>query len=120
MKTQLTKVDGKAYIWAVPKGEYTLGQEIRENGDSMVGICPFKYDVTCNESDWRSDSVLVAEFDIVGTVPAGIDLVLKAVETLRNQIVTIQAEAEKEVAKIEEKIRKLALIEYKPEVVSEQ
>ena len=120
MKTTECKVEGKAYIWAVPKGDWQLKQEVKDNEGSMIGICPFRYETTDSDSDWRSTAVLVSEFDIVGTVPSGIDLVMKAVATLRDKIVTIQAEADKEVAKIEEQIRNLALLEYKPEVISEQ
>ena len=122
MKTVQCEVRSTAYIWAVPKNEYTLKREVEENDGSMLGVCPFQYEITDSETNWRSTAVRVADFGIVGTVPPGIDLVLKAVETLRDKIVTIQAEADKEIAQVEEQIRNLALLEYKPvtEVVSEQ
>ena len=113
MKTTNEVVKGKAYIWAVPKSEWTLKQEVEENEGVMDGICPFQYDITDSKSDWRNNTVLVHEFDIAGVVPAGIDLVLKAVETLRDKICEIQATADKEVAKLEAQIKNLALIEYK-------
>jgi len=122
VKTTQCEVRGTAYIWAVPKSEWKLQREVEENDGSMLGICPFQYEITDSDTNWRPTAVRVADFGIVGTVPPGIDLVLKAVETLRNKIVTIQAEADKEIAQVEEQIRNLALLEYKPseDVVSEQ
>lgn len=117
MKTTEEVVKSKAYIWAVPKGEWTLKQEVEANDGNMAGISPFTYVITSSSSDYRDTTVLVHEFDIAGVVPAGIDLVLKAVETLRDKITAIVAEADKEVAKLEDQIKNLALIEYKPQLV---
>ena len=115
MKTTNEVVKSTAYIWAVPKSEWLLKKEVEENDGIIEGICPFRYEITDDNSDYRSSAVLVHEFDIAGVVPAGIDLVLKAVETLRGKIAEIQAEADKEVAELEKQIKNLALIEYKPQ-----
>ena len=120
MKTTNEVVKGIAYIWAVPKTEWALKREVELNDGVMDGICPFTYDITDSKSDWRNNTVLVHEFDIAGVVPAGIDLVLKAVETLRDKIVEIQAEADKKVAELEEQIKNLALIEFQPPLPAEQ
>jgi len=114
MKTTTEVVKGKAYIWAIPKGEYVLKKEVEENDGVLEGISPFTYLITNSSSDWRDNTVLVHEFDIAGVVPSGIDLVLKAVETLRDKIAVIVAEADKEVKALEDQIKNLALIEYKP------
>ena len=115
MKTKQTRVEGTAYIFAVPKTEYTLKRELDEvNGDASK-VMPFEYEIRSFNSHFRDDAVLVHEFSIVGTVPEGIDLVVAAVETLRAEIVKVRTEADKRVAEIEKKIRNLALLTYQHE-----
>lgn len=114
MRTTETIVRSKAHIWAIPKAEYKLKLELEEADGDISQITPFEFEITSSESNWRDAAVHIHEFDVAGIVPAGIDLVLKAVETLRGKIATVQAEAAKEVKKLEEQIKNLALIEYKP------
>jgi len=114
VKTKETLVQSEAHIWALPKGEYQLKQDLEEADGDATKVTPFKFEITDSDSHWRDSAVHVHAFDVAGVVPAGIDLVMKAVETLRNKILTIQADADKEIAKIEEQIKNLALLEYQP------
>lgn len=113
MKTKKTNVEGTCYVWAVPKTDYQISQEIAEVG--RENVIPFKYSITSSETNWREEAVLVHEFPVTGVVPEGVDLVKAAVETLREEIIRVQKEAEAKVAELQEKINNLALIEYKPE-----
>ncbi len=114
MRTIETVVSSKAYIWAVPKPEYLLKKELKEAEGDATKIIPFEYEITSSETHWRDSAVRVHEFDVAGVVPSGIDLVMKAVETLRDKILKVQAVADKEIVKLEEQIKNLALIEYQP------
>ncbi len=114
MRTVETVVSAKAHIWAVPKPEYLLRQELEEADGDTSKITPFQFEITNSSSHWRDAAVHVHEFDCAGVVPAGIDLVMKAVQTLRDKILAVQERADKEIVKLEEQIKNLALIEYKP------
>jgi hypothetical protein len=118
MKTKSTIVEGTNYIWAFPKTDWEIGQELKDVDGDMTKIVPFKYQITASDCNWRDDSVLVHEFTTVGVVPAGIDLVKAAVKTLRAEIEQVQADAAKKVSELEEKIKTLALIEYQPDDAS--
>lgn len=115
MKTKRTTVEGVNYIWAYPKTNWEIEQDLQEVDGDMTKVVPFNYQITSNSANWRDDSVLVHEFPVVGNVPAGIDLVKAAVKTLQAEIAQVQAEAEAKVAELNEKIKNLALIEYRPD-----
>ena len=115
MKTAKTNVEGTCYIWAYPKTDYEISTELDAVAGDMTKVIPFKYVITSNSANWRDDAVLVHEFPVTGMVPAGVDLVKAAVETLRTEIQRVQKEAADKVLELEEKIKNLALIEYQPE-----
>lgn len=115
MKTEKTKVEGTCYIWAMPKSDWQIQQDLKEVDNDMAKVMPFQYKITTGSTNYNDDAVLVGEFDVVGTVPEGVDLVKAAVETLRDKIAEAKKEYEKTVADLEEKIKNLALIEYQPE-----
>lgn len=115
MKTMREQVDGKCYVWAFPKTDWELQQEIDARDGNMAGIMPFKYEITTSSSNWRDDSVLVCDFAVSTWVPEGVDLVKAAISTLRDEISRVQEEADKKIAELQEKINNLALIEFKPE-----
>ena len=108
MRTEVTIVRGTAYVFATPKTEYEI-QNLEE------GELPFRYEIKsydyCNE-----DSVRVCEFPITGTVPAGIDLTMMAIEGFREQIVEVQKVADQKIEMLEEKIKALLLITYQPPI----
>ena len=108
MKTETTLVTGTVYVFATPKTEYEIA-------NLEAGELPFKYEIKsydyCDE-----DSVRVCEFPITGTVPAGIDLTMMAIEGFREQIVEVQKIADQKIERLEEKIKALLLITYQPPV----
>lgn len=108
MKTEKTKVDGHMYVFAVPKPTYEL--EALEPED-----LPYTYTMRSFDYAGDDDAVAVHDFPVSGEVPAGIDIVMKAIEGLRERIKTVESEAAAEVIVLEKKIKALALIEYKPE-----
>ena len=114
MKTERTNVGGTCYIWAVPKSDYQLQQEVKDEGDA-VKVIPFKYVIRTSSTHWQTDAVLVHEFPVTGTVPEGVDLIKAAVQTMHDEIIRIRKEADKSIAELEERISKLALLEYTPE-----
>lgn len=115
MKTEKTKVEGTMYIWAYPKTEWELSQELKEAGEGMEHtVLPFKYRITSSDTNYSQGTVLVADFEVVGTVPEGVDLVKAAIKTLRAEIEEARKEYEKKKVELEEQIGKLALIEYQP------
>jgi len=114
MKTEKTTVSGKCYIWALPMTDYQVKLALEEVDGDMEKVTPFKYEITASCSNWHDGAVRVCEFDVVGTVPEGIDLVKQAVETLRDEIIKVRKDADDKIADLEEQIKNLALIEYKP------
>ena len=72
--TKTTVVKGKAQIWAKPSYEYDY--ELEENVPTG-----FEY-VIQDYAPWQNGSVMVSEQEIELTVPAGINLVEQAIETL--------------------------------------
>lgn len=115
MKTVKTKVEGTGYIWAIPKSDYEIRNELADVDGDASKVVPFTYIIKSHDSDYRDGAVMVHEFDIVAQVPEGVDLIKAAVATMRDEIVKLQSETKKKVDELEKKIRDLALIEYQPE-----
>lgn len=109
MKTEETVVNGVMYVFAEPKPAYEI-----ESLDP--GELPFIY--ILKSYDYESeDSVRVCEFPVTGTVPAGIDITMKAIEGFREKIVEVQKEADRKILRLEDKIKALLLITYQPDVI---
>ena len=106
MKTKRTEVVQKMAIWAIPKSDY----EIEESPNEM----PFNYKIMTGpcSTPWQDGSVKVHEADMTMYVPAGLDLLEKAVETLKDQIKETRAEAQSKIVKYEAQINNLLLIEW--------
>ena len=115
MKTAKTNVEGKCYIWAIPKTDWEIKQDLEKMERSKV--VPFRYIIKSSSSDYRDEAVMVHEFDVLGTVPEGVDLITAAVKTLREEIIRVRKEADDRIGELEVKIKNLALIEYRPEVI---
>ena len=111
MKTERTKVEGNMFVFAVAKSDYEL-----ENLNP--GDLPFSYKLKSYDYG-DENAVRVHEFPVTGTIPSGIDITLKCIENLREQIEAIETKAKKDVAGLEKRIKALALIEYKPDVPAE-
>lgn len=113
MKTKRTKVEGTCYIWALPKTDWETQQEIDKVG--IENVVPFNYKITAHSTHYAIGAVKICEFDVIGTVPEGVDLIQAAVKTLREEIDEVQKEAKQKVDELNERIRKLAMITYQPE-----
>ena len=114
MYTEQTEVTSKASIWAIPKSESSIQYELQDN----PGVVPetFFYKIYAGYSTpYESGAVKVHEFEVVAFVPAGINLVEKAIETLESEIKTIKADAYESVTKLEARIQSLQYITHQPE-----
>jgi len=110
MYTVETKVWADAAIWAIPKTVEALKYENRVNPDGTISE-PFIYKIYAGyNTPYDSGAVKVHEFEVVATVPAGINLMEKAVETMRREIDSIRAESYNEVTKLEKRIQDLMYI----------
>lgn len=95
------------YVYAQAKSKYAC-QNLKP------GELPFEYRV--KDFDYGDESsVRIMEHEILIPIPDGIDITTKCIENLREKIVAIRKDTEKEVKDLEERIRNLALIEYRPE-----
>lgn len=102
MKTVDELVEGKMQVWAIP-------DKYPDEGEP-----PFRYVVRDNiGSPYQDGAVMVKEQDVTIRVPAGIDLLEKAIETLKGEIKTTRADAEVRVNNLQEQINNLLLLEHK-------
>lgn len=76
---------------------------------------PWFYEFATGTTHWNSKAVLIVTHDLTLPIPAGINLVQKAVETLHAKIAEKKAELAKDVAELEAEISKLSLLTYQPE-----
>lgn len=106
MKTKLEKVTGKAQVWALP----TMGYE-----KDLYGDRAFHYEIRTDRS-YRKGAVMVSEFEVETIVPEGVDLVMAAVKTLEERIEEIRAEKQREIEELLDEIKKLRMLEYKPDL----
>ena len=104
MKTTDTIAAGTVSIWAVPLYPY----ELEEAGE---GALPFRYELHTSSQPWTNGSVKVVEHTVALSVPSGIDLLAKAVETLEQAIEDRKTAYHTEVHQIQERIRDLQLLE---------
>lgn len=109
MKTKNTEFKQVVSIWAIPKSSYLIEQ----NPDNDH----FYFEVR-TDSCWQSGAVNVHSEEISITVPAGIDITCKAVETLEKAKEEIMSRAREEAAEITNQINKLMLIEH--DIVEEE
>lgn len=106
MKTEKTTITDTVYVFAEAKSEYQL-----ENLEP--GELPFNYTVKSYDLGSES-SVRIMEAPVTLVIPDGIDLTLECIKNLEEKIEVIQKKADKEIQDIRDRIRNLALIEYKP------
>lgn len=102
--TKPEHVLGTAYIWAVPLHSWEITEEDRADGRL------FKYQLSTSPDLYIQGSVRVHEFPISAVVPAGLNLVEKAVETLESSIAKKREEFLKEEADLKDQIKKLLLL----------
>ena len=104
-KTTHTEVTAKAAIYAVPRTEHEISTS--EDG------CPFEYLLKTN-APWQDGTIKLHEVELSEWLPAGIPLLEKAIETLKEAIAEEERESQKRVTAMQARIDALALIEYIP------
>lgn len=108
MKTERTEVTSTLYVFATLKQPFALSN--MEPGD-----LPYSYEV--KSFDWGGESsVRLHEFEVMTVIPAGIDITMKCIENLKELITKTERETVAKVAELEERIRAISLIEYKPDL----
>ena len=77
---------------------------------------PFKYEITNSGSyHWKSGAVCVYEQDVTVDVPAGIDLISKAFDTLNAAKVQAQVDYNQRIMDIDKQIHQLLMLTHQPE-----
>lgn len=108
MKTEKTEINSTLFVFATIKGEWDL-LHLKD------GELPYIYEI--KSFDWGGEnSVRLYEFDVMTTVPANIDITMKCIENLNEQIVRVEKESVSKVKDLEERIRAISLIEHKPDL----
>ena len=107
MKTEATTLKQQLQVWAIPQSAY----HIEEYPDEP----PFYYEVRQSQS-WSTGAVLVMEQEFEMTIPAGIDLTEKAIETLGKAAEEVQRDADANIESINSMISKLLMLEHKPDL----
>lgn len=110
MKTARTVIHDTVYIFAETKSQYAL-----DNLDP--GELPFTYKVQSYDLG-DENRVRICEQEVSITIPDGIDITLECIKNLQERIETVEKDAAKKVANLKERIKNLALIEYKPAEVN--
>jgi hypothetical protein len=110
MITKREKVKGKAFIWAIPTSDW------ERNNNPEVGV--FRYKVGTEQNVYCTGAVKVCEHEVELEVPAGVNLLERAIVTLNEEKTRVLGEAQKRAMEIQEEINKLLMIghEKKPEI----
>jgi len=109
MKTIRENLQATVYVFAKPKTEWELSR-------SEPNELPWKYEVKAY--DYGDEScVRIMEHEILVPIPAGIDVTTECIANLKEKINAIEKQAKADIDDLHERIRALALIEYKPESV---
>lgn len=101
MLTKKEPVTGNVYVWAIPQSKYALEQ------DSTLP--PFRYEIHTG-SPWQNGAVRVSEHEVTLTVPAGVNLLAAALETLELKKKEAFEAYAREVKQIDEQIAGLMLL----------
>lgn len=101
MITEKEVVTGKVFVWAVPTPSYLKDK---------YGDRPFHYELNTSDYSYVKGAVKVHEQEISVLVPAGINLVAKAIETLEDEKVKAREEYLKKIAEYQQQIDGLKLL----------
>lgn len=102
MITKREKVRGTAYIWAIPTSEYERSRSPK------LGM--FKYQVSTEERIYYTGAVKVCEHTVDLEVPAGVNLLERAIATLNEEKLRVLGEAQKKAVEIQEQINQLLML----------
>lgn len=105
MKTVTTHVKGTVEVWAIPTTNWERKQQEEQGKEPEF----FKFQVLQGKP-YYNGAVKVKEYDVTLTVPAGIDLLARAVATLEEERTRVLGEAQKRATEIQEEINKLLLL----------
>jgi hypothetical protein len=85
-------------IWAIPHGIYYM--------EEHPGARPFRYEIRKGDP-WTTGAVKVCEHELTLAVPAGINLIAAAVETLNNKKKELMERLHTEMQEIDRQISNL-------------
>lgn len=103
--TKDRSVTNTIYVWAIPNINGSADEE------------PFYLELRCASSKpWRDGAVCIYETEVSVVVPSGINLIAKALETLRAAKQEALAECEQRCQEIDKSIDKLLMLTYTPGV----
>lgn len=107
MHTKAEKVTGSVSIWAVPKEAYQI----------QPGDRPFNYELSTNSTyHWRTGAVCVHTTDVEVALPGGINLYIKAIETLETAKKAALDEYVRKETEINKQIEQLKMLTHMPDV----
>jgi hypothetical protein len=94
-------------LWAIPKSAYDLkyDREIDTNAPA------FRLAIR-TDRPWAEGAVMVLEQEVTMEVPEGIDITVKAVETLQEAKAEIIADTARKLKELDEQIQNLLCITY--------
>lgn len=107
MKTKKESLRTTVYVYAKPKTKWEIEQ-------LKPGELPWEYRV--KDFDYGDESsVRIMEHEILIPIPDGIDITSQCILNLKEKIVAVQKQAEDDIKDLNDRISRLALIEYQPE-----
>lgn len=107
MKTIRENLRTTVYVYAQAKSKWAIDR-------LEPGELPWEYRV--KDFDYGDESsVRIMEHEILIPIPADIDVTTKCIENLREKIIAVQKQADEDIKDLNERIRNLALIEYRPD-----
>jgi len=107
MITKNDHVTSVISIWAVPLSDWEIA-ELEE------GALSFKYEMHTTTKPWKRGAVKVTEHNVTLSVPEGVNLLEKAIETLEEAIEDRKKQYHTEVAEIQQRIQELLLLTHVP------
>lgn len=107
MKTKQETLRTTVFVYAHAKSKYEI-----EN--LKPDELPWEYRV--KDFDYGDESsVRIMEHEILIPIPDGIDITSQCIMNLREKIVAVEKQAKADIQDLNDRIRNLALIEYKPD-----
>lgn len=105
-KTTQERVTAEVAVWAIPRTEHEISTS--EDG------CPFYYELRLTDA-WQDGAIKLHTSEVAVHLPAGIPLLERAIETLKEAIREEERESTRRINRMQARIDSLALIEYHPE-----
>ncbi len=103
--TEKEKITGVIKVWAIPRTDWYREMHPDEP--------PFQFELRTN-TVFDDAAVIVYEEELTVTVPAGIDLREKAIETLEEAMEEVRTDSKYRLEELQTKVNNLRLLEHKP------